>query len=162
MCHERGDSGHEMLTVVEDQEQGSPGVDHVDDRAGQILTGCFPDIEDVPEGLRDHRRIGERRQIHQPDPAQIARQDLDADPQREPGLANAAGADERHEPRRPQPLRDLGDLSLATDETGQRLDQVMAPSSSPVVPIVRPTDRTGRLHALSWRQYDVARSRLLS
>ena len=53
------------------------------------------------------------RPVSAPDAGDKTGHDLDADAQRETGLADAAGPDERQQPRSLQPTHDLADLRAA-------------------------------------------------
>ena len=89
------------------------------------LPGLLADAERVRHGLADERRIAQRRQLHEPDAIRILVKQRVRHLQRQPGLAAAAGADQRQQARGGQPLLDLRDLSLAADEARQGLGQVV-------------------------------------
>ena len=115
----------EMLAIVE----------HEQDRAvGQVLDQAIERgparILAQPErgaGRRsDMLGGGQRRELDQPDAVARAVEQLGRGLQRESRLAGAAGAGQRHEPRAPQQVRDVGDLALAPDQRARLLGQVVA------------------------------------
>jgi hypothetical protein len=65
------------------------------------------------------RGVGERREVDPRHAVGVGVDQVARDAQRQPGLADAAGAGQRHQPLRREQPRDRGDLALPPDEAGQ-------------------------------------------
>ena len=92
--------------------------------ASVASSGC-PGCSRTPSArghrLRHQRRVGQRGQLHQPDPLREARRQVGGHLQRQAGLADAAGARQGHQPvRGQQRARPRRRLALAAHEAGQR------------------------------------------
>jgi hypothetical protein len=113
--HGRG-GVEEMLEVVEQEQDLSPA-----EEPGQIV-GRADRLRDL--GV-EQRGIGEADQWHPEDAVALRAYELRRDLEREPGLARAAGAGERHEPFAVREHRDeLLDLALPPDERARGERQV--------------------------------------
>jgi hypothetical protein len=75
--------------------------------------------------LRDQLCIGQRRQLHEPRPIRILPEGFARHLEGQPGLAGAAHSDQGEKPGLSEPLADLGQLSLSSDEAGELDRQVV-------------------------------------
>ena len=112
-----GDGADEVLAVVEEQEQ-LLGAQVVDERVERGLPGLRLDPQGAPD-LRDHEIcVAERRELDQPGAVALAIEAIRRSLQREPRLAGAAHADQRHQATGRQEPRDVRQLPLAPNERG--------------------------------------------
>ncbi len=130
-----GDLGgrvEQVLAVVQDDHRRLIG-ERVDQAIRGVAGGqCLALYERrlaqahrAEHGLRHVGRVGDRRELGEPDAVR------DVEPlgrlARQPGLAGATGPDERHESPLVEQLADPCELLLATDEAGERGPQVVRP-----------------------------------
>ena len=96
-----------------------------------------PYAEGAPDDLQRQPRVGDRSQVDEPHPAA----DRLGDREGEPGLADAARADQRHQAYRRfvQQRDDRGDLAVPADDRGGRGRQRSRPQARPA-----PGARTAR------------------
>ena len=114
----------QMLTVVEHEQQSSRRQ-VVAENAGQRPSGLLPYLESSGHGLCHQGRIGQRRQLDQPDPVVEDLHQLAGRDQREPGLSRAARAGQADQSVLPEQTSDLGELRLAADEAADLRGQVV-------------------------------------
>ena len=114
----------QVLAVVQDEQQ--PAVRHMSfERLGKRSPGGFLDPEHRGHGLRHQPLVGERCELHEPHAIGVVDERDGRHLEGQAGLAGAARAGERHEPRGAQEPRDLFQLALASDETVERRGQVV-------------------------------------
>jgi hypothetical protein len=75
--------------------------------------------DDIGNGLRHQARIGERRQIGEPDAVLVGALQADRESKCEPSLANAAWSDQRQEPSAGVEVIQASEIAIATDEAAQ-------------------------------------------
>jgi len=127
VLHDRRGSLDQVLAVVEDEQhlaRRQGGVEH-----RERLTR--PRLRD-PEDTRDHGRqevaVGHRRQLDEPRAVRKAAAEHGGEPQREPGLADARGPEQRDQSRAMHEPRQLAQLALAAHERSQLRRQVAPPA----------------------------------
>ena len=114
----------QVLAVVEDDQQRVL-AQVLAQALGDGLAGVLADTQHVTRGVGNQRWVANRREVDEPHTVGIAVQHVGGDLQRKPGLAEAAHAEERQQPRSiEEPLR-LGELGLAPDERCRLLRQVV-------------------------------------
>ena len=108
-----------VLAAVEDKEDALV-AQRVDDRRQQLLAGHLADPEDVCDGWRHRAGIGDDAEVDKPNavveviPAELCARSLD----REPRLADAAGAVQRDEATRTDRRRQVAQFALAAEKRG--------------------------------------------
>lgn len=117
-ARERGAGGHQVFAVVEDQQQ--PLVVEVVDESRQPVTQA----ENGGDGARQHRRIGDARQPHQPHSVGESAPQARTHAQRQPRFADPAHSGERDQPGIGEQPLGLGQLTATADETRQLGRQV--------------------------------------
>ena len=113
-----------MLAVVENQQQGTI-LDKLDQCFGHRAPRLFLDAQHRCHRLRHQLRIGDWRELHEPDAIRIFVEHVGCDLQRKAGLAEAADAVKRHQSRFAQHLLHFGELALAADERRDLVRQVV-------------------------------------
>src|SRR5687768_10046447 len=115
-----------MLAVVEKQQgalRAQVVLENFERRAMPLRV--FTQLEDREQRLRDERRIGQRGELHEPDPAREQAQQLCSHLESQACLSRAAGACQRDQTLFCNQLLELVDLFLASNEGGQLRRQVM-------------------------------------
>ena len=102
-----------MLAIVQDQ-QDVLALERGRELAG--LAGAKLHVQDIGDQHRHELGIVERRQLDQRDPVGVMVEQAAADLDRQPRLADTAGAGQRHQPMLPQTRRDLVEIGFATDQ----------------------------------------------
>ena len=112
---EHGAAFDQVLAVVEHQQAGAGAeeIEHTFD--GEALTVAAP-TESGERLMRDQARIADRGQLHPGDRARIPARELE----REPRLAAASRTRERHQSTSRDQRFEVVELTLATDQRGQR------------------------------------------
>ncbi len=113
-----------MLAVVEDQQQLAVAHE-LDDRLDDGTTGVFHDAEHRRDSLRHEPRVGDRRELDEPDAIGKLVEHVSSDLQRQPRLAEAAHSEQREQPRAPEQLADFGLAAFAANERRHLLRQVV-------------------------------------
>ena len=112
---------HVLAVIQHDQE--APGAHGRRHPLGGLRAG-----EREPEGHRNRGRhqpgIRQRRELGDPDAVRVARQALPRDLQSQPGLADTARPDQRHEPVDAEQLRHLRERGIPADQLRGRCRQV--------------------------------------
>ena len=119
------DGVDEVLGVVEDEEQVLRG-EEVDDELEGRPAGHLGDAQGPRDLRADLARVGEWRELREPDAVGEPRRDASSDFEHQPGLARAAGPDERDEPRLLERRPHRRGLLLTADEGRERHRQVRA------------------------------------
>ena len=88
-------------------------------------TRLLPDAESRRHALGHERRVGQRRQLHQPHSVRVAVQQFCRDLERPPGLATAAGAGQGQDRRTGKELPDRRHFRPAADEARGLTRQVV-------------------------------------
>jgi hypothetical protein len=107
-----------VLAVVHQQEEPAIGQEpgqHLHRLAG----GLVGDAERVRDRLRNEHLVLQRGQFDQPDAVGEGPPQRAGHPQRQPGLADATDAGQRHQARRRHQPADLGHLRAPPDEAAQ-------------------------------------------
>ena len=127
-----GDRLDEVLAVVEDQQRRR-GADLVDDPADQVGTTGRGRGQPAGDRLADAEHVADldgdalgRGDAGQLDEVHDRLLGEPAHQVREPGLAEAAGADDRGDPRGADRLRQRGDVLVAADQPGRLVEQPLA------------------------------------
>ena len=128
MLGQPGDRRGQVLAVVEDQQR-APVAQVLDDERERTrrATGVEPAARHADrrrDGRRRARRVVDRRQVDAPDAARERGEQAQGHLRGQAGLADAAGAGERHEPVVGEPLAHRLELGDAVDEARQPLTEV--------------------------------------
>ena len=121
LSHEVGDSVHEVLTIVDDQENVL-ACERGDDRISDRDTGLFAHVERLSEGRVHKGAVSERRQRYPKDAVREPIRDFGRSLQRQPCLPSTARASEREDAgvlTSDQP-DDARELLVAADERCRR------------------------------------------
>jgi hypothetical protein len=121
---ERGAGGDHVLAVVEHQQQ-APGLEMIGERLRELRAGSLLNAQHLGDRARDEKRIRDRRELDEPHAIGIGVVGVGRRLQREPGLADAADADQREQPASCQEPLDLGGFLVATDERRDLLREVV-------------------------------------
>ena len=121
---ELGARFNQVLAVVDDQQQFLV-AQVVQQQLVQRHAHLFAQAEDRGDGALDQRRIGDGRQLRDPDAVWKEMQGLCGDLQGEARLPGAARPDEREQAAGLKPLARLLQLMLAADERGDLDRQVV-------------------------------------
>ena len=113
----------DVLAVVEHQQALAP-LQRRGHAVGHTQSRLLRDAEDRGHRLRHRGRIAHGGQFDDPHPVGEAVGQPGRDLQRESGLADAADADQRHQPMRFQRRLQVGQFSLASHEAGGGRAQV--------------------------------------
>ncbi len=89
------------------------------------LPDFLADAEDVARGVRDERRVADRREVDEPYAVRIHVEHVRGDLQRQPRLAEAAHAEQREQARAFEESLRVGELGFAPDERRSLLRQVV-------------------------------------
>ena len=120
---ERGCRSGDVLAVVEDQQQPAR-TKRVDQRLRDRLAALLRDAEDTGRcqangaGIRDGSKVNEPRSVGE------VRRDVRGGFDGQPGLAQAARPEQRHQPVCLEQVRDFANGVLATKEAGGLHGQV--------------------------------------
>ena len=106
---------HDVLTGVEDQ-QHPPWPQRLGQRLGQRPVRLLPDPERGRDPPRDQGRVLGVGQLDQPGAVGEAGDDLAGEPEREPGLADAAGSAQGQDADIAKQPGKLGQIPLPADE----------------------------------------------
>ena len=115
----------DVLAVIQQHQEAAP-PDGVDEGVGRWPALVHWYAEHVGHGDRDEFRVLQGREVHEPYSVARAIQEPRCELEREPGLARATRASERHETRSCNQPAHLAELSLAADEAGH-LDREVVP-----------------------------------
>jgi hypothetical protein len=114
----------EVLAVVEHDEHASiPQV--VDERRGERAPGLLGDPERCRDALEDQAFVGERAELDHPAAILELVEHVGRDLQREPGLADTAGAREGEQRGRLEERARIPQLALSADERRELAGQVV-------------------------------------
>ena len=115
LLHQLSARRRQMLAVVENEQQASI-LHELDQRFGYRTPGLFLDTEDGRHRLRHQPRIGDRRQLDEPDTIGKFVHHVGSDLQRQPRLPETADTVQRHKTRLTQQVLDFRELAFAPDE----------------------------------------------
>ena len=118
----------EVLAVIEHQQQ-TPELQRVSERRRQRPAGGLTHAQGGSHRPGHEGGVGNGGQVDQPHAVWAVRQQAGRDPQRQPGLADAPGAAERHQAMLGQERPHGGALVLAPDEAGELDGQIVQAGS---------------------------------
>jgi hypothetical protein len=147
---ELGRSLDDVLAVVED-EQRALRLQVRGQRLQQRAVRLGAHAEQLRRLADDERRVADRRQVDEPDAVGERGQLRGGDLEREPCLAEAAHAEQRHQAGRAEMRLHLALLALAADEGSRLVRQVVRDLVHGQPPVARPDDAV-RLLAAERRQ----------
>lgn len=121
---ECGAGGEEVLAAVE-HEQEVAGCQAGDQRSQWVGARAWIQPERGRDGVGDEVRVGHRYQVGDPDSVGVGGEQPASRLLGEPRLARAAHACQGDQPTSFQEAMDVADLPLASDEAGQRGNEVV-------------------------------------
>ena len=114
----------DVLAIIDDQKKPfglKAGCERVQCAGGRAQT----DAQDIGDDGRYELRVIQRGELGEPHAVGVAIEQAAAGLDREPGLADPAGAGERYQTVIAQPRLDLREIGFAADQTGQLLGKII-------------------------------------
>ena len=120
---QRGARIKDVLAGVQ-HEQHLPAAQRLRDPGGGDVATAELEADRGRHRCGKQTRVGQRRQFHEPRPVGELRLQSMPCGERQPALADAAGAGQRDQPMRANEADDFAELLVAADQLAQRLRQV--------------------------------------
>ena len=109
-------AGRRLRLAGVDDDQHPPGGDVLHEGLRHRPARLGADPQHPGDGERHQARVGDPGDVDEPDPVRIGVDETAGHPDREPGLTRAAGAEDGHQPVRPDQPAEFGLFGLAADE----------------------------------------------